>query len=465
MRTPQRPVFSVGTLFEEPDSSDDSSPSHFEIRRRSRGGSISSTSSSSGSTPSSSAPSTPIRPTRYFHSSSTSSASASSYRISDLRYGTPTSSNHLSFSSSLSSGSLSLLPPYAAAPYSSPADGKSVLTMDGGGVRGIFAPLFLIELQKHLPNDVDARSLLDLVGGTSTGGVAALMYARLGVTPEECLAIYEEMPRKLFAKRGKRLRRLLWLFTSAQHSSARQKKIFERVVRDVEGDADAMLKISPDDQDYLQNQCPVFVVCVDVADVSKPKVFSSYSATYTTVDEEEGEPISIVKAALATSAAPTYYLPAEHAGHSYLDGGMGYNNPSEIAVKQLTKVYGPSAYAVNIISLGTGVRNAFPFSHSRKSFLGFRSGLSSMFSILSTLAVMSTDSESVHRRMIERFEQTNAYFRFNPPGLETIELDDWQSVGRAKKICQDYLALPETQARLIEVAQRLLAARAMPNYF
>lgn len=422
-------------------------------------------SSSSGYTPPSSVPSTPVRPTRFLH---TPSSSTSSYRISDLRYGasadSASPSNHLSFSSSFSSGSLSLLPPYAAAPYSTSTDGKSVLTMDGGGVRGIFAPLFLLELQKHLPENVDARSLLDLVGGTSTGGVAALMYARLGVSPEDCLAIYEELPRKLFSKRGKRLRRFLWFFTSAQHSTARQRKVFERVVRDKEGDVHATLKIAPEDQDYFQNQSPVFVVAVDADDVSQPKVFSSYETFFRSVGEEEDEPISIVKAALATSAAPTYYLPTEHAGHSYLDGGMGFNNPSEIAIRQLTKLYGPSAYAANIISLGTGVRSSFPYSHSQKSFLGLRSGISSMFSILSTFALISTDSESVHSRMTERFEQTNAYFRFNPPGLEAIELDDWQSVGRAKKICKDYLALPETQARIVQVAQRLLAARAMPNY-
>ena len=41
---------------------------------------------------------------------------------------------------------------------------------------------------------------------------------------------------------------------------------------------------------------------------------------------------------------------------------MGFNNPSEIAVRQLTQLYGPSAYAATVISLGTGVRSSFPYS-------------------------------------------------------------------------------------------------------
>ncbi len=163
---------------------------------------------------------------------------------------------------------------------------------------------------------------------------------------------------------------------------------------------------------------------------TSPSPRSSHRISLSTkmTEKRTEEPISIVKAALATSAAPTYYLPTAHAGRSYLDGGMGFNNPSEIAIRQLTKLYGPSAYAANIISLRTGVRSQFPYSHPQRSFFGFRSGISSMFSILSTFALISTDSESVHSRMTERFEQTGAYFRFNPPGLESIELDDWQSV-------------------------------------
>ncbi len=176
---PQKPIFSVGTLYEEPDSTDDFSP--IELRRRSRGW---------------------VDVFELFrvrsllcplHTCSPNAISSfgqhpfildilvpyirHQYNPFPPSVASASSLNHLSFasfSSSFSSGSLSLRPPYAAAPYSSSTDGKSVLTMDGGGVRGIFAPLFLLALQKHLPEGIDVRSLLDLVGGTSTGGVAAL---------------------------------------------------------------------------------------------------------------------------------------------------------------------------------------------------------------------------------------------------------------------------------------------------
>ncbi len=72
-----------------------------------------------------------------------------------------------------------------------------------GEASGVSSPRSsCLRCRKHLPEGVDVRSLLDLVGGTSTGGVAALIYARLGVSGEKCLDTYEEMPQKLFAKRG-----------------------------------------------------------------------------------------------------------------------------------------------------------------------------------------------------------------------------------------------------------------------
>lgn len=62
--------------------------------------------------------------------------------------------------------------------------------------------------------------------------------------------------------------------------------------------------------------------------------------------------VSVITAALATSAAPTYLHPTALAGRTYIDGGIGFNDPSEIALKQLTNLYGPNAYAHTFISWG-----------------------------------------------------------------------------------------------------------------
>ncbi|EJD00751.1 FabD/lysophospholipase-like protein [Fomitiporia mediterranea MF3/22] len=364
-----------------------------------------------------------------------------------------------------SSCAVPLLPPYAPSPLSipSPDDAKAILTLDGGGVRGIFAPLFLRELQKHLPPGVDVRELLDLVGGTSTGGIAAMMFARMGLPLEKVIDTYRAMPKKLFG--GRRLKSLWWLFTSSQHSTKKQRKVYSRAVKEVLGDAAAPLKPAAQESNCAL-QVPVFTVAVDAADLSRPTVFSSYTPTFqdrsksadSLPTSEVLDDVTIVTAALATSAAPTYFHPTVHAGHSYIDGGVGFNNPAELALKQLTTLYGPTAYANTLISIGTGRRNENPY---RPGAPRTRSGIAGMIDMLRAFAHISTDAEAVHARLEERFSQTGAYFRFNPVGLEDIVLDDWTAVDDAIKASLTYLELSETQKRIAELAERLLRARSL----
>lgn len=82
--------------------------------------------------------------------------------------------------------------------------------------------------------------------------------------------------------------------------------------------------------------------CTEVLDGS-PKVFRSYSG------KGIGPSLCpIWQAARATSAAPTYfkemYIDTPHPGIRYVDGGLGYNNPFEVALDKAAKVWPTSKY-------------------------------------------------------------------------------------------------------------------------
>ena len=51
------------------------------------------------------------------------------------------------------------------------------------------------------------------------------------------------------------------------------------------------------------------------------------------------------------------------------------------------------------------------------------------------------------------------YFRFNPPGLEHIELNDWKAVPKIIEVSRAYLVQPDVQAKLAIVARRLCEGR------
>src|SRR5207244_13387139 len=56
------------------------------------------------------------------------------------------------------------------------ADLVKVLSIDGGGIRGILPAMVLSEIEKRTGRRVSA--LFDLVAGTSTGGILALALTR-----------------------------------------------------------------------------------------------------------------------------------------------------------------------------------------------------------------------------------------------------------------------------------------------
>lgn len=63
---------------------------------------------------------------------------------------------------------------------------------------------------------------------------------------------------------------------------------------------------------------------------------------------------SMVKVALATSAAPTYYRPLRDAGYTFVDGGVWANNPIMIALTEALTSFKVARDQIRILSLGCG---------------------------------------------------------------------------------------------------------------
>ena len=88
-----------------------------------------------------------------------------------------------------------------------PPNSKRLLCLDGGGVKGISSMLILdaiIERAREIegkPKDSDnhlAYQYFDLAGGTSTGGLAALMLFRLRLSTKKTMDNYRELAATIF---------------------------------------------------------------------------------------------------------------------------------------------------------------------------------------------------------------------------------------------------------------------------
>jgi patatin-like phospholipase/acyl hydrolase len=93
-----------------------------------------------------------------------------------------------------------------------PAGGARLLSMDGGGVKGVSGLIFLDELMKRVKaieisrgstNQADRKpsDYFDLAAGTSTGGLMAVMLFRLRMTVKECQDTYHSLAQDIFAPR------------------------------------------------------------------------------------------------------------------------------------------------------------------------------------------------------------------------------------------------------------------------
>lgn len=88
-----------------------------------------------------------------------------------------------------------------------PSDCIRLLALDGGGIRGLSSLMIL----QHLMTTINPKSppkpceYFDMIGGTSTGGLIAVMLGRLRMTVGECIDAYIRLSHKAFEKKNHRL--------------------------------------------------------------------------------------------------------------------------------------------------------------------------------------------------------------------------------------------------------------------
>jgi uncharacterized protein len=75
-----------------------------------------------------------------------------------------------------------------------------ILSIDGGGIRGVFPAAYLAELENRFLSRRSIASYFDMIAGTSTGGIIALALAH-GMTAAEALAIYRDRGARIFRPR------------------------------------------------------------------------------------------------------------------------------------------------------------------------------------------------------------------------------------------------------------------------
>ncbi len=210
-----------------------------------------------------------------------------------------------------------------------------ILSIDGGGIRGVFPAAFLAELESRFLGGASIANHFDMIAGTSTGGIIALALAH-GMTARQALNIYLERGERIFppaAALSKVPRTLRWVF-KPKHDQAALKEELLRIFGDkVLDDAVTRLVIPSFEGRH-----------------GEPFLYKTPHHP----DYQKDRHKKFAHVALHTTAAPSYYPGVEDDGYVMIDGGVWANNPVMNALVDGLACFDLAREDVRILSLGTG---------------------------------------------------------------------------------------------------------------
>lgn len=226
-----------------------------------------------------------------------------------------------------------------------------ILALDGGGIRGLFTTVVLQRLQRMLPGWLNH---VDLIAGTSTGGIIALGLAA-GKTPTQLRQLYYSDAHIVFQDSWLDNLRDLGKLLGADYSTQPLRLLLEAHLGadTCLGDLDKHVLIPTFNLDKRYQESGGQVRSW------APKFFHNFPIRAGASDSDD-RMRKVVDVALYTSAAPTYFPIVD----GYVDGGVCTNNPSMAAVAQCQDrriMLEPRPYLdeIVVLSVGTGMVQKF----------------------------------------------------------------------------------------------------------
>lgn len=197
----------------------------------------------------------------------------------------------------------------------------NILSIQGGGIRGIVPAMILAEFEQQ--TRLPVRAHFDLIVGTSTGAIMAIALS-LGLSAAELVGLYATKGAFIFERR--------WLLglIHARYSIRHLRMVLQEYFGDaLFGDCDTRTMVT------------ALEVCTNKAHLIKSWKHGGISA---------------VDAASASAAAPTYFDPVTIApsnafeGGQFVDGGIFANNPAPQAMIEAWKLSNRS-HALKLVDL------------------------------------------------------------------------------------------------------------------
>lgn len=382
-----------------------------------------------------------------------------------------------------------------------------ILSLDGGGVRGFSMLIILQELMHRTFVEVEGRApkrneipkpcdYFDLIAGTGTGGLIAIMLGRLRLDLDTCKDVYVRMTRRVFEGDktlfGVPLRSTMFkasMLEDAIRQCVREHTIFADEGNDslanatpmtptsrgsvsssipqrtpsqgsqysqmgmnasnrgiswatsMQGNSDALL------YDTRENRTKVAVTAV-MRGTPVIALLRSYDSRKEPAPDVN---CTIWQAGRATSATQMAFKPIQIGQSVYLDDGAGKYNPAPQILDEAVQNEWPGREVGVFVSIGTGKRpaNVTKNTHEWWEEIG---GMSDFAEARRRLAAKMEGCEESHQYMksqhlARRGVNVDNYYRLNVEiGLGDLKMNEWYRLSEISTNTRMYLQKSEVQA-------------------
>ena len=333
-----------------------------------------------------------------------------------------------------------------------------ILSIDGGGIRGILPGIILTRLEKKLQvktgkDNLRLSDMFDFMAGTSTGGILTLAYlmpkenGQSKFTAQQAVNLYLDRGDEIFDAN-------LW-----------QKLKSGKGILDEKYDAKELeeaLEDNFEDTKFRDLLKPCIISSYDIRN-GKPHFFKQHKS------DNEIYNFNVKDIARATSAAPTYFETARiknDLGTPFplIDGGVFVNNPALVAYSEVRNMefnninQSPTAKDMMIVSIGTGSASK-KYEYNKTKDWGAIGWIKPIIEIM-----MSGNSQTVHYHLKQIFgtlneNDKNDYHRLEPEVITADNEMDNASIENMSKLKEDalsYLSNDDVDKELNLIVDKLI---------
>ncbi|KAI0259678.1 acyl transferase/acyl hydrolase/lysophospholipase [Gloeopeniophorella convolvens] len=348
-----------------------------------------------------------------------------------------------------------------------------ILSLDGGGYRGLSSLEILDRLMNEM-KDPDGRvpkpcEVFDLIIGTSTGGLIAILLGRLRYTVSEAKEAYLTLGDKIFGT--VRSKDDSYFFKTGREKL--DERPFEQCLQQLVGDQPLLDPLATSGDDFCYT---VITTTVKGSVNSPPVLLRTYPNSEPVVPQNHTWLIK--QAARATSAAPTYFASVHLGDKIFEDAGASKcNNPVRQGVFEVDRIPTLKGRPIGcVVSIGTGLGDLLvPRSEDRhdaegrgpKAWVNYGRNLAEaprrIAQLVVYLAGIASDTYNAHEEMTHDPILKDVYYRFNVPGLGKIDLADISQKETLIKETQNWLATQEGRDTSRNVPSLELSPPAFSN--